>query len=90
MCLLPLLLGIHADGLKHAVQECFDGSAGYAAAGLGAAMHGGSRDTFAHPGTLMGPREVELLRSRTAGNNVNDEWAAAAAQLAQDTPKQYR
>ena len=44
-------------------------------------------DGFAHPGTLMGPREARLLRSRVSAGAA--PWAAAAAALAADTPLAY-
>eukprot|EP00879_Flechtneria_rotunda_P030349 GHRR01032973.1.p1 GENE.GHRR01032973.1~~GHRR01032973.1.p1 ORF type:complete len:171 (+),score=41.40 GHRR01032973.1:84-596(+) len=45
---------------------------------------------FAHPGTLMGPGELNLLKQRASGAAPTDQvWQRALQQLSNDTPKQY-
>lgn len=45
---------------------------------------------FSHPGTLMGPGELDLLRQRAAGTvSTPEPFQAALASLKADTPAQY-
>jgi len=69
--------------IKHVVRDSLSGG--------GASPNGVSLapvDPFRHPGTLMGAREVALLRHRVAGGEL--PWADAAVALSSQTARSYR
>jgi hypothetical protein len=71
-----------AAAISHAVHD-----------GVGAAPGGAGRpaalaDPFSHPGTLMGAREIALMRHRVAAGDL--PWADAAVALSCQTPRDYR
>lgn len=81
----PVTLPSTAVHLAGAVKYLKDPDAGSAPCPGGAPNPG--RGAFVHPGTLMGPREVLLLRRHVAEGAP--PWAGAAAKLAADTPREY-